>query len=105
MDCKGHFAPITQVIRLVRGVCHGELDVKNIEESTHPDPDRFISKEMPKSDVCGNVSSVRAAATRDRRHRQCCHPETTAGNNFPNFALIWSPIEVFPLLPAKSLEF
>ena len=26
------------------------------------------------------------------------------GRNFPNFALIWDPTEIFPKLRAKSLE-
>ena len=63
VDCSGHFAPITQVIRLTRGVCHGEFDVKDIgEKSTRLDPNRIISKEMTESDVCGNVSEVTSTA-------------------------------------------
>ena len=52
VDCNGHFAPITQVKKLMRGVGHGEFDVKDIrEKSTRLDPDRIISKETPKCDV------------------------------------------------------
>ena len=64
VDCEGHFAPITQVMKLMRGVGHGEFDVKDIrEKSTCLHPDRIISKETPKCDVCGNVPEVTSTAS------------------------------------------
>ena len=72
-DCSSHFAPITQVIGLTRGVCHGEFDVRDIgEKSTRLDPDRIISKEMTESDVCGNVSEVTSTANTVPRGSQQC---------------------------------
>ena len=62
-DCKGHFEPITQVIGLMKGVCHRDFDVNDIgEKSTRFDPDRIISKEMAKSDVCSNVPELTSTA-------------------------------------------
>ena len=29
VDYNGHFTPMTQAIRLTRGVCHGKFDVKD----------------------------------------------------------------------------
>ena len=46
----------------MRGIDHGEFDVKDIgENSTRLDPDRIISKHTPKSDVRGNVPEVTSA--------------------------------------------
>ena len=62
VDCKGHFTPITQVMRPMRGIDHGEFDVKDIgENSTRLDPDRIISKKTPKTDVRVNVPEVTSA--------------------------------------------
>ena len=47
----------------MKGVCLGEFDVKDIgETSTRLGPDRIISMEMAKSDVCGNVPEVTSTA-------------------------------------------
>ena len=64
VDCKGHFAPITQVMKLMTGVGHGEFDVKDIREKRNRlDPDRIISKETPKCGVCGDVPEVTPTAS------------------------------------------
>ena len=77
-DYSGHYAPITQVKCLMRGVYHGEIFVKDVrEKSSCLDPCRSISEEMANGHIRSDILEVTSAANaepgtlaaRDRRER------------------------------------
>ena len=67
-DYSGHYAPITHVKCLMRGVYHGKFHVKDVrEKSTSLDPDRIISKEMAKGHIRSHIPEVMSAASDEPR--------------------------------------
>ena len=62
-DYLGHFAPITQLRRLLRGAYHREFYVPDVrEETVRLDPDGVISEERAKGRVWCNIPEVTTTA-------------------------------------------